>query len=96
MTARKKNPKTVWKRNPNTGPGRRVGNKYQFSTHLKKVGDYIETHPLTREDADKIIYAAHIWAYRKHCRVNTCKYYYPDGIAVRITVTSHTRKERNR
>lgn len=94
MTARKVNPKVDWVRNPNTGPGRKVGNKYNFTQHLQKVGDYIETFPMTHEDALKVYYSAHIWAYRHHCRVKTYRVYYPDGIAVHIEVTSNTRKER--
>lgn len=92
MPARKKNPKTEWKRVPNTGPGRRVGNKYNFSSVLKKTGDFVETHCMPREDLNKIIFAAYIWAFRKHCRVRTEISYCPDGqYSVLIEVVSHKR-----
>lgn len=91
---RKANPKTNWERKPNTGPGRTVGIKYDFTKHLRKVGDYIETHPMSREDVFKIRFAVHIWSWRHHCRIKTQLRYYPEGDALYIELISNTRKER--
>lgn len=96
MTARKANPKTDWVRVSNCpgGPGTQPGNKYNFSSVLKKVGDFVETQPLNNLDCDRIFRAVHIWAYRKHCRVKTEVVKYAEGKALRIEVISNTRKER--
>jgi hypothetical protein len=97
MTRRKSNPKNrkEWPRVPNTGPGRRVGNKYNFSQVLKKVGDFVQTHSMSYEDMTKIKFAAYIWAYRKHCRIRTEILYYPDGYGLHIEVMSATRKTKS-
>lgn len=89
-------PKTNWVRKSNCqpGPGQQPGNKYNFSSYLKQIGDFVETMPMTREECEKVRYAVLIWAYRKHCRVKTEKIYYADGDSLRIEVVSHTRKER--
>ena len=89
-------PKNDWKRVSNCpgGKGTQPNNKYNFSTYLKKVGDFIESYPMSREDMNKMFFASHIWAYRKHCRIKTERVYYADGIALRIEVISNTRKER--
>lgn len=96
MTARKANPKTNWKRVSNCpgGKGTQPRNKYQFSTHLKKVGDFIMTEPLNEKDLDRIFRACHIWSYRHHCRVKTEIVYFPEGKSLLIEVISNTRKER--
>lgn len=90
-------PKTNWVRKSNCpgGPGTHPGNKYNFSSYLKKIGDFVETMPMTPEECEKCRYAVLIWAYRKHCRVKTEKFYYPDGDSLMIEVISHTRYERN-
>lgn len=90
-------PRTDWKRTSNCpgGPGTAPKNKYNFTSYLRKVGDFVETHPMSREDVYKVFYAAHIWAWRHHCRIKTEMKYYPDGQAIHIEVTSNTRKERN-
>lgn len=93
---RKANPKTDWIRLSNCpgGVGTQPKNKYNFSSYLKKVGDFVETQPLNKEDLDKIFFAAYIWAWRKHCRITTCRVHYAEGIALRIEVISNTRRER--
>lgn len=91
MTARKNNPKTEWARKPNCVPGTGAGNKYDFTTHLKKVGDFIETYPMPYEDVMKVKYAAYIWAYRHKCRVRTEIMYYNEGWALHIEITNHRR-----
>jgi hypothetical protein len=88
-------PRTDWKRVPNTWAGKEggVGNKYNFSKYLRRVGDYIKTNPASREEIMKLKYAVLIWAYRHKCRVKTEMYYYPDGYGMEITLVSHTRKK---
>lgn len=90
-------PRNDWKRVSNCpgGPGTQPHNKYNFSTYLKKVGDFIESHPLARPDMERLFQAAHIWAWRKHCRVKTERFFWPeDKVSLLIEVTSNTRKER--
>ena len=40
-------------------------NKYHFNTHLTSVGDWVETNPVTIEDAEKLKKAAHKWAWTR-------------------------------
>ena len=95
MTKRLPNPKNrkEWARVPNAkaGKGQKVGNKYDFTLHLKKVGDFVETHPMAYEDVLKVKFAAYAWAYRHHCRVKTSIIYYADGCSLLIEVVSATR-----
>jgi hypothetical protein len=46
-------------------------NKYQFSTYLKRVGDFIITHPLSKKERKQIVDAALFWAWHKKKRVTT-------------------------
>lgn len=94
--ARKANPKIDWVRKSNClpGPGQHPGNKYNFTSYLKKTGDFVETHPMTMPELYKIRFAVHIWAYRHHCRIKTEVKYRPTGVALMIEVISNTRKER--
>lgn len=89
-------PRTNWKRVSNCpgGIGTSPKNKYNFSTYLKRVGDFVETHPMPRDEMLKVFYAAHIWAYRKHCRIRTEVLFFPEGRSLHIEVISNTRKER--
>ena len=89
-------PRTDWVRKSNCpgGPGTAPGNKYNFSDYLKKVGDFVETYPMPRDEMLKVFYAAHIWAYRKHCRIRTEVFKYPEGRGLHIEIISNTRKER--
>lgn len=87
MTAPKKNPKLTWERVPNAVPGKgnRPKNKYNFTQVLKRVGDFVETHEFSNKtEAYKVVYAAHIWAFRHKYRVKTWFIYLPEGIAVGI------------
>jgi hypothetical protein len=85
--------KRSWKRTPNIKPGERPENKYKFSSHLKEIGDFIETYPLPFEDRKKLKYAALIWAYRKKYVVKT-ETVYDGGTCVRITLVSKRRPSR--
>lgn len=38
-------------------------NKYGFSQHLKRVGDYIETFPMNHADMERFRNAAYHWAW---------------------------------
>lgn len=44
-------------------------NKYQFSTHLTRVGDFIRTHPLSYTDRWRFKRAAYDWAWHKRFKV---------------------------
>lgn len=85
--------KRDWVRKSNCpgGPGTRPNNKYNFSSYLKKTGDFVESHSMSKGDCMKLIWAAHIWAVRRHCRVTTGLIYYPDGFGARVEIISHTR-----
>jgi len=79
--------KRSWERVPNTFPGKgnRPRNKYNFTQVLKRVGDFVETHPFpTKREAYRVTYGAHIWAFRHKYRVRTWFIYFPDGIAVGV------------
>lgn len=78
---RKANPKINWVRKPNTWAGKigGVGKKYDFTDYLKRVGDFVETHPMSMEDLYKIRFAAHIWAYRHKCRIKTQLRHFPEN-----------------
>ncbi len=44
--------------------------KYNFSEHLKKVGDFIETYPISSKDRLRFFIAARNWAYQHKRRVS--------------------------
>lgn len=67
--------------------------KYNFTTHLKRIGDYVETYPLDYADRIRIRDAAKFWAWHHKKRVSIRSI--PDGTAkwrMRITLISHTRE----
>lgn len=71
-------------------------NKYNFSVHLTEVGDWVQTHPLTREEKDKITKAARFWAWYhdvsiKHEEVKINE----DQWTVTIRLISLTRKRQD-
>jgi hypothetical protein len=78
--------KKSWKRKSNIVPGGRPENKYNFSTYLHKVGDWVETHPLTEEEYQRIRKAAFIWGYRHNCRMSIRKKRIPGGFGALITL----------
>lgn len=61
-------------------------NKYNFSEHLRKVGDYVVTYPMEAADRKKIADAAMFWAYKHRCKVRCTKEYGAGGFCVRIEV----------
>ncbi len=48
-------------------------NKYSFAKYLTKVGDWIETFPMSAEDMRKMELAAHAWAVSQKKRVTTAR-----------------------
>jgi hypothetical protein len=44
-------------------------NKYSFSQHLKERGDYVITGPISKQDFNRLKWAAHHWAYHHECRI---------------------------
>lgn len=66
--------------------------KYHFTKHLKKVGDYVITKPMTQADYIRIKDAAKTWAYRKNKRISTRKIILPDNMCkVKVTLVSQHR-----
>lgn len=49
-------------------------NKYQFSEHLKRVGDWVRTHPLSLSETKKFRDAAYDWAFHKRWRIQCVSY----------------------
>jgi hypothetical protein len=43
--------------------------KYGFTTHLKHIGDEVETFPMTKDDVERIKYAAFFWAWNKNYKI---------------------------
>jgi hypothetical protein len=91
MTRRKK-PEELkgqwgWARKKSFLPGGIPIKRYEFSTHLKKVGDFVETHVIpTYEERFKIMKAAHWWAWA-HNRVVQCRTVWAGGgKGLRITL----------
>lgn len=68
-----------------------VDKKYGFSDHLKEVGDWVETYPLSDKDLYRICKAAHAWAYRKDKTVKVTTVYTVEGKCSRITLMKHYR-----
>lgn len=44
--------------------------KYGFTQHLKHIGDYVETYPLSMEDRLKFQHAIKAWAWYHKKRIN--------------------------
>lgn len=84
--------KRSWKRKLNFNPDGSVVKVYGFSEHLKKIGDTIETLPMTMEERNKFKYAAYIWAYRHNCRVVTRTLRCKEGKYLRLTVVDNRRR----
>jgi hypothetical protein len=45
-------------------------NKYAFSAHLQRVGDWVTTSPLSKKDTKRFRDAAHSWAWHKGWKVS--------------------------
>lgn len=76
-------------------PRHNPGYKYNFNQHLRRVGDFVETHPLSPKETHNIICAAHMWAWENRVRVTTNKYKQKsDGSSyiVRVTLVSNMRE----
>lgn len=85
-------PKNSWKRRNNIDEAGKPKEKYSFSTHLRHVGDWVETPPLSQEQYLKLKYAAYDWAYWHRCKVSVKKIPVPGGIGVRVTVVANHRR----
>lgn len=67
--------------------------KYGFSKHLKKVGDYILTHPMEYADMYRMFIAVKNWAYYHKKRVSTERFPVADGkYRLKVMLTSQHRK----
>ena len=67
-------------------------NKYGFSIHLVRPGDYVETYPLTEDEALKIKYAAFAWAWNHKYTIKYEKLRAPHNKwTVRIYLIKRTR-----
>jgi hypothetical protein len=69
--------------------------KYNFSGLLKRIGDYVETYPMIKEDRIRFKDAAKFWAYHHKKRVRIQQIPdYQDGIPMwrmRVTLISQHR-----
>lgn len=67
--------------------------KYNFTTHLVDVGDWVQTHPLSFEDYVRIKDAAKFWAWHHGVRVAvTSAKVEDDKRLVTVRLISKTRK----
>ena len=67
--------------------------KYGFTEYLRRVGDYVETHPMSRADYIRIKDAAKFWAYHHKVRVKIRVQKTGDGMyTVMIMLVSKTRE----
>lgn len=68
-------------------------NKYSFSKHLDRPGDFVETFPITPREAYNLRVSAHMWAWDHSCRVTVSSYPVEDGLrVVRVTLLSRDRE----
>lgn len=68
-------------------------NKYNFTTHLNQVGDWVQTHPISRDEYIKIKDAAKFWAWNHGVRVKVqSNKVGDDKYTVTIRLVSLTRK----
>lgn len=65
-----------------------VVEKYGFNSVLKKLGDQLETYPMSIKDIARIETAAKMWAYRHNCKVSCIRIHTPEGRCSRITVVA--------
>lgn len=84
-------PKKTWLR-PTQLSRTFPSNKYQFSTYLTKVGDFVETESLDDKQRNNIIDAAHAWAWFHKKTVKCQSTKAPDGgFYVRVTLIKQHR-----
>lgn len=68
--------------------------KYHFTEHLKRLGDYVETEPISKAERLRMKDAAKYWAYRNDKRLRFWSYpASPDTYICRVTLVALTRKE---
>ena len=80
-----------WRR-PTEVTGKFPTDKYAFSIHLTKTGDWVETDSLHGKAVKNIIDAAHAWAWVHGVTVRCVSKYAPDGGKyVRVTLTKKHR-----
>ena len=61
-------------------------NKYNFTEHLRNIGDSVTTYPLDYDDYRKILDAAKFWAWKHECRVK-CRSFRTNDMKYEVTVT---------
>lgn len=84
-------PKKTWKRLPEI-TGQFPKNKYHFSTHLTRVGDWVETEVMNPKEVNNIMDAAHFWAWKHNLTVQVRTYPGEGGRHVRITLMKKHRE----
>lgn len=68
-------------------------NKYSFAKYLTKVGDWIESFPMSHDDMRKMELAAHAWAASQRKRITTARQRQPEGkYCLRVILISQHRK----
>lgn len=69
----------------------KMKNKYNFSFHLREVGDWIESGPLSFEERRLVTDAVVIWAYRHKYQVKVRTVGVLGGRGIHITLTAKYR-----
>lgn len=70
--------------------------KYNFTQHLRKVGDYVVTEPLPNSEYQKIKHAAKFWAWYHGVMIKTEKTNLRNGtFIIKIQLISRKRVPRN-
>lgn len=67
-------------------------NKYDFSSVFKRIGDTVETYPMSESDAERWRKALNFWAYHHGKTVVYKKHRGPTGVSVVATLTKHHRE----
>lgn len=85
-----------WTELPPEGERKFPEKKYGFSDYLRRIGDYVETMPMTPTEYQKIKDAAKFWAWFHKVRVSIRSYKVGDNLkVVRVTLIDHTRKRKD-
>ena len=70
-------------------------NKYEFSTYLKRRGDFVVTPPLSKKDRKRITDAAYSWAWHHKYTIKCTSYPAPEEGTYTVYIKL-IKKDRNR
>lgn len=85
-------PKKTWLR-PTQITRKFPENKYAFGIHLTYPGDWIETNPMTKKEAQAVQHAAWKWAWWHKYTVSATIHPFNDGWVCKVVLV---KKHRNR